>query len=48
MANNYDLTKQKSKGTFHNASELDKYLKKYPNLWDMKINSFLKKEKESS
>ena len=45
VANNYDLTKQKSKGTFHNASELDKYLKKYPNLWDMKINSFLKKEK---
>ena len=45
IANNYDLIKQKSKGTFHNASELDKYLKKYPNLWDMKINSFLKKEK---
>ncbi len=45
VANNYDLIKQKSKGTFHNASELDKYLKKYPNLWDMKINSFLKKEK---
>ena len=45
IANNYDLIKQKRKGTFHNASELDKYLKKYPNLWDMKINSFLKKEK---
>ncbi len=45
VANNYDLIKQKSKGTFHNASELDKYLKKYPNLWDMKINSFLEKEK---
>lgn len=48
VAKNYDLIKQKSKGTFHNASEIDKYLIKYPNLWDMKINSFLKKEKESS
>ena len=48
VAKNYDLIKQKNKGTFHNASEIDKYLIKYPNLWDMKINSFLKKEKESS
>ncbi len=48
VAKNYDLIKQKGKGTFHNASEIDKYLIKYPNLWDMKINSFLEKEKESN
>ena len=48
VAKNYDLIKQKNKGTFHNASEIDKYLIKYPNLWDMKINSFLKKEKETN
>ena len=37
--------KQVGLGTFHNAKDILPYTSKFPNLWDMKISTFLKEVK---
>jgi len=37
--------KQIGQGTFHNAKDILPYENKFPNLWDMKISTFLKEVK---
>jgi len=37
--------KQTGQGTFHNAKDILPFTSKFPNLWDMKISTFLKEVK---
>tara|TARA_B100001287_G_scaffold251440_1_gene232664 strand:+ start:384 stop:974 length:591 start_codon:yes stop_codon:yes gene_type:complete len=40
--------KQMHKGTYHNADQINPFLKKFPNLWDYKIENFLNELKNQS